>query len=203
MKLKDLIKSYWNTGVFDNISTQIVGKDLIPIKEFLQQLDEFKDCKNFNVLEFPNCAVDQDGNPCFVEAVAVGSMQTVLVKLEPEIKFSDTIDLYAIGTTPIMYNRQTIDNLPSGVWNLPVIMKEGTWEPKHEIKIKWAAGNMQDEAGGKDVVQDILKKVEHFLTNPNEINIPHERGIFLRLSPRSLKNQVRDQSDCTVTFNEQ
>ena len=202
MKLNELVKSYWNSGIFDNLNTAVGGKELVAIKDLLWKVDEFKHAEQFNIVEYPNFSVDQNGNPCTSEAFAVGEgVKTLVFKFGPNIEFSKTIDLYSIVISPPIIDNKCYENLPSGVWNFPILLTPGDWQPYREIRIRWTPGNLQDEQGGIQAIEDTLKKVKEALTS-DKINIPHHRDIMLRMSPRSVITTHRDNSDCIIKFNE-
>lgn len=194
MKLNEFIKK--NFESFKN-EGDLKGKELEKMIPALLTLDDFKDIKKINVLQFPCFSSDLDGNP--VDDSYLGETKahnSVMIKYGEETCFNNIIDLYSISLICNPDLTKIKNDLNEGVWLTPNVYNEIDFSPSRELLIKFRNMNYTE-----DDVNVWLEKAKELLLS-KESNIPKEYMIFFRVSERSIKpNKSRELKDTIVKTN--
>lgn len=168
MKLKDLFSDLKLSGertFFEGSS--ISGQELEPIKEWLLETDEFKDVDELIIVKQP--AFELNGK----NMVAPSRI------IDDSTKFKKRAYLYAINTTPELYNPENsgshLDEF--GMIMSPPMYDPINFNPYRDIKIRLTG----DEARNTVDIKEILyKKVDELTSDLEKFSIKPEARIMVR-----------------------
>lgn len=147
-------------------------KHLLNIKQYLLDCDEFKNIKNFEILEIPD-----------VENENGEIVQSKTFKLCDDVSFGDKCYIHSISISPEIFNPDTIHNpVKDGVCITPTVYDPLTLKPTRKICIEFSPEEIQDDlvnndAKKKDELIELFKKV---LESPDEYRIKGERSFIIR-----------------------
>lgn len=165
--------------------------------ETIKKLDEFKNVKKINILQYSKYNVSTiTGAPAIQEDYLWETYkpeEVVSVKLG-DIELSDEIDLFSMEVSAKIYVPH--EATKCGVWVWPLVYNPFNFSPHRKIEIIFSCEQMQDiYSNDMDVDRDpknvILKRVAHAL-DKMEPNIPSYRNVIIRCSARSIKQKENE-----------
>jgi len=158
-------------------SPLLSGKNLETdvILTLLKSTDEFKDA-DLRIMHLPVMEAPADGYDLSKDGVMVA--KTML--LQKSTRFIGKVFLYAITTTPTVYEVSDFTTpVKNGCLLTPLLYNPDQFTPYRRIVMEFSPVNSQDVS---DIVikTQLVEKLKHLLDNPSEYEAKGRRGIMVR-----------------------
>jgi len=177
MKLEELINKIMDDKSSEDFDLTLTGKELIKIKDFLIQCDEFKESELI-IMDTP-FAENEGGSP--IDAASI------LIK--DNLQFKNKVYLYSIGLTPTMYDPKN--------WNDPfnqvkdnASISNKLYDPKDFMPFKLVTIRLDgelleniekvDSPDRRDSIDTLHRQLNNIISNPTDYQIKGKRGIIVR-----------------------
>jgi hypothetical protein len=177
MKIKELLDVVFKDGPVEHENFNITDyylygkKHLENIKEEILKCEEFSECTELTILDYPT--YENDGESYKVQTYKVIEGQ----------KFGGKGFLLSISLSPEIFNPETIHKpVKDGACITPILYNPLTFEPTKKIVLQFSPERIQDgisnhEAIIRQELHDLLDKV---LDNPQDYQIKGERYVSVR-----------------------
>ena len=178
----------------------VYGDNLRGILDELLKFKEFENVKKINVLDMPVYKASiNTGKPIHLDEDYVGgdtvvNVHSMKMYTDEVNSLNDEIDLFGFELTPMIYNHDDIDKARKthGVWRIPTLYDPKSFEPMCSIVVNWSPEAIQTTPDkNKEDEAKLKKRLIRLFTEALESgkpNIPTDKAVIIRCSPRSIIN---------------
>ena len=165
MKLKELLEKFGQLDEFSNAPSLYGKKQLEPLKEQILQCDEFSECTELHILDFPKIEFKIDNKILLVQTY----------KPTDKSRFKGKCYLLSLSLTPEIYDPSLIITpVKDGAAISQSIYDPNTFMPTKKILLEY---NPYDDSSDRNYLHKLLDNV---LDNPEDYRVKGEKYLMIR-----------------------